>query len=147
MKVRYLNYQTESDSMNGAVITDEAKVAELLNGRRNQPPFLAELAGDNGFQIMMGIGRDLCCVQYSPANGKAPYLMAVSFHPPMKTGYVEFLTANTPTAIASRYIISFDELKVIAFNFLKTGERSGEMLWQELDPRAIKEDAERHNSN
>jgi hypothetical protein len=145
MKVRYLNYQNELDPMNGAVITAGENLAELLDKRRNEPPFLAELSGDNGYHIEFGIGGDIGCVQHSPANGKAPYLMAISAHPPMKSGYIEFLTADTPTPFAARYIISFDELKAIALHFLKTGKRSDEVLWQELDPRAIKEDAERQS--
>lgn len=147
MKVRYLNYQNELDPMNGAVITEKAKLAELFDDRRNEPPFLAELSGDNGYHIEFGIAGNVGCVQHSRTNGKAPYLMAMSVHPPMKSGYIEFLTADTPTPIAARYIISFDELKEVALHFLKTGERSDRVLWQELDPRAIKEDAERRNLN
>jgi hypothetical protein len=145
MKVRYLNYQNKLDPMNGAIIADEAKLAELLDERRNEPPFLAELSGGNGHHIEFGIGGDIGCIQHSQTNGKAPYLMAMSARPPMEGGYIEFLTANTPTPIAARYIVSFDELKAVVLHFLKTGERSDKVLWQELDPRAIKEDAERQS--
>jgi hypothetical protein len=143
MKVRYLNYQNKLDPMNDTIIADEAKLAELLNKRRNEPSFLAELSDDKGYHIEFGIGGDIGCVQHSQTNGKAPYLMAMSAHPPMKRGYIEFLTANTPTPIAARYIVSFDELEAVALHFLKTGERSDRVLWQELDPRALQEDAER----
>jgi hypothetical protein len=147
MKVQYLNYQNKLDPMNGTVIVQEAILAQLLEERQNEPPFLAELSGDNGYHIELGIGGNVGCVQHSQTNGKAPYLMAISADPPMKGGYVEFLTANTPTPIAARYIVNFDELKAIAIHFLKTGERSDRVLWQELDPRAIIEDAKRRNSN
>jgi hypothetical protein len=143
MKVRYLNYQNKLDPMNGMVIAEEAKLAELLDKRRNEPPFLAELSGDKGYHIEFGIGGDVGCIQHSQTNGKAPYLMAMSAHPPMKGGYIEFLTANTPTPIAARYIVRFDELKAVALQFLKTGDKSDRVLWQELDPRALQEDAER----
>jgi hypothetical protein len=73
--------------------------------------------------------------------------MAVSTNPPIKSGYVEFLISNTPTPFAARYIISFDELKEVVLHFMKTGERSDMVLWQELDPRAVKEDAERRDLN
>src|SRR4029077_13470835 len=143
MKVRYLNYQNKFDPMNGIVIAEEEKLTELLYDRRNERPFIAELYGDHGYHMAFGIGGDLGFVQYSRTNGNAPYLMAVSHHPPARRGYVEFLTANTPTPFASRYIISFDELKAVALHFLKTGDRSGGVLWQELDPRALQEDIER----
>jgi hypothetical protein len=141
MKARFINYQNKSDPQNGAVLTAKATLSELLNRRRREPPFLAELTGDNDYHIEFGIGGDVGCVQHSRTDGRAPFLMAISFRPPMKSGYVEFLTANTPTAFAARYIISFDELKEIALHFLETGERSNCVLWRELDPKAIKEDA------
>ena len=124
MKVRYLNYQNKLDPMNGTVIVEEAKLAQLLHERQNESPFLAELSGDNEYHIELGIGGNFGCVQHSRTNGKAPYLMAMSANPPMRGGYIEFLTANTPTPIAARYIISFDELKEVALHFLKTGERA-----------------------
>jgi hypothetical protein len=58
-------------------------------------------------------------------------------------GYVEFLTANTPTAFAARYVICFAELEEVAVHFLKTGERSKLVSWQILNPRAIVEDAKK----
>ncbi|MGB6536629.1 MAG: Imm1 family immunity protein, partial [Xanthobacteraceae bacterium] len=82
-------------------------------------------------------GGNVGCVQYSRSDGSPPYLMAGSSRPPMKRGCVEFLTADTPTPIAARYIISFDELKTIAVHFLKTGERSDTVYWQVLNPRAV----------
>jgi len=65
----------------------------------------------------------------------------------MKAGYLEFLTADTPSPIAARYIVSFEEVKEIVLFFLQTGERSDVVCWQELDPNAIFEDAERGKSN
>ena len=145
MKIRYINQQNKSDSMNGAVIEESVKLAELLNNKRNEPPFLGELSGSNGYHIEFGIGGDIGCVQFSRMDGDPPYLMAVSTNPPIKSGYVEFLISNTPTPFAARYIISFDELKEVVLHFMKTGERSNRVSWQELDPRALKEDAERQS--
>ncbi len=72
-----------------------------------------------------------------------PNLIAISARPPMKRGFVEFLTANTPTPVAARYIISFVELKETVLEFLRTGALSDVVDWQKLDRRALKEDAER----
>jgi hypothetical protein len=142
MKVRYLNQQDELDPMNGRVIAESLKLAELLESRRNDSPFLADLVGDNDFHIEIGIGGYIGCAQFSNMNGDPPYLMAMSKNPPMKIGYVEFLINNTPTPFAARYIISFAELKEVALHFMKTGGRSDRVMWRELDPRAIREDAE-----
>jgi len=144
MRVRYVNRQDKSDPMNGAVMADADKLAELLEGRRKRAPFIADLTGDNGFELMIGLGGELGCAQYSQADGEPPYLMAVSPHlPPIRAGYVEFLAASTPTPLAARYIISFDELKQVACHFLDTGGRSDVVSWQEFHPAAAREDAHR----
>lgn len=143
MIVRYLSHQDKFDPMNGQMIEHRDKLSELLHRRRNLRPFIAWLTGANGFQITFGISTDRCCAQFSRADGSPPYLMAVSPHPLMKRGYVEFLAANTPTPFAARYIITFDELKEVALHFMETGERSDTVFWRELEPGACKEDAER----
>jgi hypothetical protein len=143
MIIRYHSHQDKFDAMNGQTIEQSEQLSELLDRRRSQRPFVAEISGDNGFQLTFGIGTNLCCVQHSHADGSQPYLMAVSPNPSMSSGYVEFLSANTPTPIAARYIISFDELKQVAQHFLQTGERSNVVSWQVLDPMAIEEDAQR----
>lgn len=61
----------------------------------------------------------------------------------MRGGYVEFLVGDTPTPIAARYILSFEELKTVALYFLETGGRSDRVSWRELDPKAVREDAAR----
>jgi hypothetical protein len=143
MIVRYENEQDDLDSMNRMVIGSSAQLSELLDSRRDDAPFFARLSGDNGFEIMAGIGGNVGCVQFSRSDGSPPYLMAVSSHPPMKRGCVEFLTADTPTPVAARYIISFDELKTIAIHFLKTGQQTDAVSWQVLNPTANREDVER----
>lgn len=143
MKIHYLNHQNKRDPMHGAFITGSAQLAGLLDNARREPPFVANLEGDNGYEILMGIGKKFGWAQFSRSNSGGPYLMAVSPEPPLKRGYLEFLAANTPTPIAARCVIRFDELKKVALDFLKTGEKSDVVSWQPLNPRATKEDAER----
>ena len=140
MTVRYLNYQDKYDVMNGKIIAQRNELSELLHRRRNQRSFVSELNGGNGFQIICGISTELCCAQYSRIDGSPPYLMAVSRHPPMKRGCVEFFAGDQPTPFAARYIITFEELKEVALHFLETGERSSAVSWKELNPRATRED-------
>src|ERR1700728_975486 len=121
MKVRFLNHQDKVDPMNRTIIAGGTQLAELLNRSREKPPFVAQLTADNGYQVKIGISEKLACAQYSRTDGTPPYLMAVSSEPPMNRGCFEFLAANTPTPIAARYIISFDELKEVVLHFLQTG--------------------------
>jgi len=130
MKVRYDNEQDDTDPMNGVVIAECEKLSELLNWRRNNSPFFIRLSGTNGYEIMVGLGGDAGCVQYSRSDGEPPYLVAVSPHPHMTSGDVEFLTGNTATPVPARNILSFDELKQIALYFLETGERSDAVSWE-----------------
>lgn len=142
MKIRYVNEDDKSDPLNGSIMTDAENLIQLLDERRNSVPFNADLVAGNGFELMIEIAGDLACAQYSRSDREPPYLMAVSPHPPtVRAGYVEFLAGGTPTPVAARYIISFDELKQVASHFINTGERSEAVSWQEFDPGAAREDA------
>jgi hypothetical protein len=132
MRVQYENLQNEFDSMSGSEISDSANLASLLDGIRNNIPFIARLRGEDGFQLFLGIGSDLGFVEYMCVDGSLPYLAALSAKPQVKAGHVEFLTANTPTPIPARFILSFDEMKQIALHFLKTGERSDAVIWESI---------------
>jgi hypothetical protein len=145
MKITYRNQQNKQDPLHGAAIDSSIELAELLDQARTKRPFFARFSCDNGFELMAGIGADVACVQHSSSDRfdrETPNLMAVSRHPRMKRGYVEFLTANTPTPVAARYIISFDELTEVVLCFLQTGERSDAVVWQRLNLHALWEDAE-----
>jgi hypothetical protein len=132
MKIQYRNQQDKSDPMNGAVIAEGGPLLELLNNRRSAPPFVARFSGDNGFKIMVGIGGDVGCVQYSRNDGVPPYLLAISVQRPMEKGHFEFLTGGTATPFRARNILSFDELKHIALHFLETGQRSDAVTWESI---------------
>ena len=82
MKVRYINQQDETVQMNGAVVADNDELDELLVPRRKNISFIAaRVSGDNGFEITVGIGGSVGCVQYNHSDGAPPYLMAVSSVP------------------------------------------------------------------
>src|ERR1700732_636816 len=145
MKLHYENQQDKSEPMNGKVIVQHSDLTQLLEDRRNYRPFVARLSGGNGFKLMVGISRNLGCIQYSSSTGDPPYLMAASRNPPLRSGYLEFMAGGTLTPCAARYIITFDELKTVVLDFLGTGKRSNAVLWQELDPKAIRKDVERQS--
>lgn len=132
MRVRYRNLEDERDPMNRTEIPGSASLVELLTNRRSNPPFVAELAADNGFKIVFGVSRDFGCVEYERVDGDLPYLMAVSPDPPMHSGYFEFLLGGTSTPIPARNILTFDEMKQIALHFLETGELSDAFSWDSV---------------
>lgn len=132
MKLRYLNQEDDADPMNGTLIADSEKLANLLDSNRNKTPFVAELRGENGYMLIFGIGLGVACVEHRGIDGDLPYLMAVSLRRPVKRGDVKFLCGGTPTPIPARNIISFDELREIALHFLETGERSDAVSWESI---------------
>lgn len=103
MKVRYFNRQDKSDLMNGVEISESSKLAELLDDRRKNLPFIADLSADNGYELMLGIGADIGCVQYSRTDGEPPYLVALPAQQHVKSRYFEFLMNDSPIAISGRH--------------------------------------------
>jgi len=93
---------------------------------------LAQLFGDNGYNLMVGIGGTSGCVQYSRSDGNSPYLVAVAANPTAEEGDIEFLCGNTPTPVSKRYILPFEKVKEIASYFLETGARSAKVRWEEI---------------
>jgi len=104
---------------------------------------MAEFTGPGDFEIVIGIGGELGCIQCSRMDGNPPYLMAVSHNPPMKRGYIEFQCGGTPTPVRSTNILTFDEMKSVVLHFFDTGERSDRVNWRPVRPGDVKEDAER----
>lgn len=144
MKIQYFNHQDHLDPMHGIVIAGAMQLSKLLDNAKRKPPFIAKLKGDNGFEILTGISEGFCWAQYSSSDGYPPYLMAMSPQPPLKRGFPEFLTADTPTPIPARYVICFDELKAILIHFVEAGERSDAFSWEDFDPEAVREAAGGH---
>ncbi|HKF22887.1 MAG TPA: Imm1 family immunity protein [Candidatus Angelobacter sp.] len=133
MTVRFLDLEESSNPLNGTRIDDKGELLKLLDGLRGRHPFLCQLAGDNGYMLMMGIGGPVGCVQHSPTNGDTPYLLAVSNAERDTDGEdVEFLAGGTPTPISPRNGFPFESVKQIAVYFLETGNRMPSISWEEI---------------
>ena len=104
---------------------------EILDPSQTRAPFFCELIGENGFNLLLGLGRTCSCAQYNRSDGSAPYFMAVV---PGQTreGYAEFLMGNTATPVPKHYCIAFDMAKQLAVHFLETGDRSPLVSWEEI---------------
>jgi hypothetical protein len=131
MILRFFDQQDESNSLNGSIIADSEQLSRILDSLRTRKPFFAELFGENGYNLLIGIGEAVGCVQYSRADGKSAYLVAVAPKPIAEDGYVEFLIGDTSTPISVRYILPFEEVKAIATYFLETGARSARFNWED----------------
>lgn len=132
MNAEFFDRQEQSNPLNGAKIENGGKLLKILDDLRSREPFFCELVGENSFNLLLGVGRTIGCVQYSPGDGSTPYLMAVATGEQDSDGYVEFLTADTPTPVPRRYCLSFEIVKQIAAYFIETGKRSPEVSWEEI---------------
>jgi hypothetical protein len=132
MIVRFLDQQDESNPLNGSIITDNEQLARMLDSLRTRKPFFAQLFGDNGYNLMVGIGGTIGCVQYSRSDGSSAYLVAVASNPIAEDEDMEFLCGNTATPVSMRYILPFEKVKEIASYFLETGARSATVRWEEI---------------
>ena len=132
MKLLYENQQEDADPKNGMIISSGTQLDAVLDAGRIGTPVFVRLSGDNGFEIMVGIGRNVGCIQYSRSDGEPPYLVALSVDCPTEGEDVEFWTGGTATPIPARFILSSDELKQIALHFLETGQRSDAVFWESI---------------
>lgn len=91
--------------MDGAELSGPDDVRALFVQLRGRAPFMFELVGENGHNLLVGRGDDCGCVQFSRADGTPPYLMAVSEEPSGADELVEFLAGGTPTPIPQRFCL------------------------------------------
>lgn len=129
---QFFDRQDPVNPMNGSRVGDPVELQRLLDGIRGRPPFFAELIGDNGFKLLLGIGDDGGCVQFSAADGSAPYLMALAEDPSNVEGEIEFLIGDTASAVPGRFFLPYEILVDVAATFVSSGERSSHVVWEEL---------------
>lgn len=135
MNTKFQDLQNEHNPHDGQVISDRETAASLLDDLRNiRPPFMCQFTGDDGFNLVVGIGRDFGCVQHSSNDGMPPFLLAVSKTGSSNRNDMEFLVGDTTTPINGRYRIPFDALREIVVDFVTTGQRNSNVTWDELDP-------------
>lgn len=134
MNTVFFDQQDKLNPLNGSSISAPDQVIELLKSLMYRPPFFCKLLGANGYHLLLGIGDQYGCAQYSSNNGMPPYMMAISDAEKSNDGdeYVEFLTGDTPTPISKRYCLTPEETRIIASHFVLTGQRYNGLKWEEI---------------
>ena len=132
MTTRFFDRQESSNPRHGKVIEDSESLATAIDELRERPASFCELESQNGFKLLMGIGRDRGCAQYSTADGGPPYLMALDDNRTDTDDYMEFLIGNTDTPVQMQYCLPIDQIKAIAREFVTTGKRSPRFQWEEI---------------
>jgi hypothetical protein len=131
MNVTFFDQEDQANDLNGTVIGDNARLFQILESLRNRLPFTCELQGENGFCLIVGIGK-VGFVQYARCDGSPPYLVAIADGKESQDGYSEFLCGGTPTPIPNRNCMPFDSIREIAGYFRETGRAHPFWRWEEV---------------
>lgn len=123
----------EAGPVEGVTVHSSAELRNLLSRIRDRKPFFAELVGDNGFKLLLGIGAPESCVQFSSTDGSPPYLMAVDpGRGSNPVGEVEYLIGDTATPVPKRFVLPYPTMVEVAARFVDEGDRHTGVLWEEV---------------
>ena len=131
MSAKFLDLQNESNPDNGTIVHDGASAKALLIRNSSREPFTCQFVYDDEFQLMVGLGPDLCCAQYSATSGNSRYLVAYLESERMQAGEVEFLLNNSPTEILRKQCFPLKVLLEVAAYFVEKGKPSGIAQWED----------------
>jgi hypothetical protein len=123
--------QDYSNPLNGKMLESSMEVREIVQAMQHRHPFIAELIGENGRILTLGLGSGKGCVQFSSSDGLPPYLVAVGDHPEAE-GDQDFLCGSTPSPVAQRHCLPMQRVIEIAAVFLDSGERDQTIEWEEI---------------
>jgi len=132
MKAQFVDRQDPRNPMNGRTLSNSAELQSALVLQRDRPPFFAELIGENGFKLLLGLGRNDGCVQFSATDGSSSYLMAVASGVEDRVGEKSFLIGGELTPVPMRYCLPFETVVDIADEFIRTGRRKADVSWEEI---------------
>jgi hypothetical protein len=133
MNVTFFDRDDAANHFNGTLISNDDTLLRILmlQSKQDRPPFFCELVGENGFCLLVGIGR-IGCAQYSRSDGEVPYLMAVANERSPKGGCIEFLFQGIPTDVRAGFCVSFPIVLEIAKYFRETGGAYPAISWEKI---------------
>jgi hypothetical protein len=131
MRAQFFDRQDATNPLNGKMLSDAAAMRSIIESTRQRAPFLAELIGENGRKLLLGLGPADGCVQFSSSDDSPPYLMALGNNPE-EEGQQDFLIGNTVSPIPRRYCLPMSRVAEIAAVFLDNGQRASDVAWEEI---------------
>jgi hypothetical protein len=133
MTAEFFDRQDERNPLNGCTVTTAAQLCRVMSvlDLATRTPFFAELIGVNGYKLLLGLGPNLGCVQFSAVDGSPPYLMAVNTTPYCVERSLSFLIGGTPSPVPGRYLFPLHIISKIAERFVETGDRKDDIVWEE----------------
>jgi hypothetical protein len=132
MNATFQDLQDMHNTMNGICVHDEHSLNGLLDSLKGRQPFFFKLVAHNGFTLLIGLGPDVACLQYSASDGEPPYLMAIGDEVSDDEPFTTFLTGNTPTPVPRRFCMPIGRLKRLIEDFLRNGEWASGVVWEAI---------------
>ena len=132
MKLTFSDYQDSTNPLNGTQVESPAELRELFKALYHREPFGAELLGENGFRLTIWLGGPKGGLQHGREDGAPPYLVPVATDDSDSSDDYEFMVGGTSTPISARYVLPIDEVIEICVVFMETGQRKGDMVWEEI---------------
>ncbi len=128
MRAIFLDTQDDANPNNGLPVDDATELARLIAELRTRRPFFFMLKTDAGPTLLVGLGPKVGCAQFTDERGIAT--MAVAPGPAGEAGFVDFVTANTPTPVPTRYCMRLPLIEKIAGRFIERGDRNPDFAWE-----------------
>jgi hypothetical protein len=150
MRVKFLDMQDDANPLNGKWIDNPEELETVFDKLWHREPFGFKLDGENGAMFDVCIANTFGSVQCTTSDdtylsavkpGSIPFVIADNSSPHTfafladeESGLEspEFLVARTATPIPTRYILPYDLVREIAVHFLRTGERSPDVWWEQI---------------
>jgi hypothetical protein len=134
MRAQFFDRLDTASPLNGVTLEHSVALRTLVHNLQRREPFFAELIGQNGCKLLLGIGPTHGCVQFGSVDGEPPYLMAVEIdpgHEGVDQECLHFLIGNTATPVPRRYCLLMHKVVEIAV-FLEERERSSDVEWEDI---------------
>jgi len=132
MRARFFDLYDRSNPLDGAEVTTSVELSSIIDECSAGRAQFCELVGENGFKLLLGVSRDLGCVQHSSCDDNPPYLMATNNSVLDTDDCVKFLIDNEPTPVPRHYCLPMELVKKIATHFLEIGQRRTDVRWEEI---------------
>ena len=126
--MRFVNHIRKSE----IVVKDKTHLAELILEHSRLTPHFVELVADGNRAMMIGIGGNLCSVQYTVESGRPPYLVAKGGFNGESDEVTEFMMEDTPTQVPKRLCISLEQTLSIVMHFFENHEPLQTVEWESI---------------
>jgi hypothetical protein len=130
MSASFRDHENLANPLNGRMVTSSEAI-QLLRSLQERDPLFCSFEANTG-TLLVGVARDMGCVQFTPNAEGPPYLMATTGASENSDEYVEFLSGGTPSPVPLRYSLPWPLVERILTVFLDQGTVPSDITWEEI---------------